>query len=372
MTASIPDIRRILPDARTLRASMSMTKAEPVTSAATATGTAPILEFVGASKAFGGIATLMPFDLEVAPGETVALIGPSGCGKTTILRLALGLLSPDTGVIRFRGAVLTAQNVRALRQRMGYVVQEGGLFPHLTAAENIDLMARHLGWPAARTEERRSELVALTRFPADALDRYPLQLSGGQRQRVSLMRALLLDPELLLLDEPLGAIDPLVRAELQEDLARVFDRLGKAVILVTHDLAEAAFFAHRVVLLRQGRVVQRGRVEDLLRAPAEPFVARFVAAQRRLAVHDASDDGHERKAWEPVRRSAWPRLLPILLLVLAARAKTATAAGELRIGSKSFTESVILGDIATLTMATTGVPSSTGARWEVRGCVGTP
>lgn len=291
MAASITDIRRILPDAPTGRVSMSMTKAQPVTSAVSATGTAPILEFVGVSKAFGGIATLMPFDLEVTPGETLALIGPSGCGKTTILRLALGLLSPDAGAVRFRGAVLTARNATALRRHMGYVVQEGGLFPHLTAAENIDLMARHLGWPAARTEERRSELVALTRFPADALDRYPLQLSGGQRQRVSLMRALMLDPGLLLLDEPLGAIDPLVRAELQEDLARVFDRLGKAVILVTHDLAEAAFFAHRVVLLREGRVVQRGRVEDLVRTPAEPFVARFVAAQRRLAVDGRSDEG---------------------------------------------------------------------------------
>ena len=173
---------------------------------------------------------------------------------------------------------------------MGYVVQEGGLFPHLTAAQNVSLMARHLGWSRARIDERESELVALTRFPRDALGRYPFELSGGQRQRVSLMRALMLDPELLLLDEPLGAIDPLVRAELQEDLARVFAQRNKSVILVTHDLAEAAFFAGRVALMRGGRVVQQGRVEDLVRAPADPFVTRFVAAQPRLVFGEQRSD----------------------------------------------------------------------------------
>jgi osmoprotectant transport system ATP-binding protein len=245
------------------------------------TSAAAVLELAGVSKRFGAREALAPTDLRVAAGETVVLIGPSGCGKTTVLRLALGLLAPDTGVVRFSGTALDAGNVLALRQSMGYVVQDGGLFPHLTAADNVGLMARHLGWPEARIAARRAQLVELTRFPADALARYPLQLSGGQRQRVSLMRALMLDPALLLLDEPLGAIDPLVRAELQEDLARVFKQLAKAVVLVTHDLAEAAFFGDTVALMREGRIVQRGRVEDLARAPAEPFVTRFVAAQRR-------------------------------------------------------------------------------------------
>ena len=301
-----------------------MTSAPPTTAAvaypagAAATPAAqadstPVLSLAGAAKSFGGktatataAPALSPLDLEVAPGETIALIGPSGCGKTTILRLALGLLVPDSGTVRFRGTVLTPANARSLRRHMGYVVQEGGLFPHLTAAENVDLMARHLGWTAARIAERRAELAALARLPADALGRYPLQLSGGQRQRVSLMRALMLDPTLLLLDEPLGAIDPLVRAELQEDLVRIFERLRKTVVLVTHDLAEAAFFAHRVVLLREGRVVQRGRVEDLMRAPAEPFVARFVAAQRGLVVDEAGHEaGHraEHEAEHERRRS---------------------------------------------------------------------
>jgi osmoprotectant transport system ATP-binding protein len=244
----------------------------------------PILELVGASKRYDGQIALAPLDLEIARGETVGLIGPSGSGKTTILRLALGLLTPDAGLVRFRGAPLAAANVRGARQQMGYVVQDGGLFPHLTAAENVELMARHLGWQAPRIDARRAELVELTRFPADALERYPWQLSGGQRQRVGLMRALFLDPALLLLDEPLGAIDPLVRAELQDDLSAIFARLDKAVVVVTHDLAEAAFFARRLVLLRQGQVVQQGSIEMLLRAPAEPFVTHFVEAQRRLTI----------------------------------------------------------------------------------------
>ena len=260
----------------------------PVVAPEPQTAGEPVLELDGVAKSYRGAVALAPLDFSIARGETVGLIGSSGAGKTTILRLALGLVAPDAGVVRFRGAPLDAARVRAARHHMGYVVQEGGLFPHLTAAQNVELMARELGWSAARISARRAELLELSRFPADALDRYPTQLSGGQRQRVSLMRALFLDPELLLLDEPLGAIDPLARAELQDDLARIFAQLRKAVILVTHDLAEAAFFAHRVLLMRDGRVVQRGRVADLVRAPAEPFVARFVAAQRRLELDEPS------------------------------------------------------------------------------------
>ena len=246
----------------------------------------PILELAGASKRYQGKTVLWPFDLTVARGETVALIGPSGSGKTTVLRLALGLLQPDGGSVRFRGVPLTAANVQAARRQMAYVVQDGGLFPHLTAAQNVALMARYLGWTDTRIAARRAELVELTRFPLDALDRYPGQLSGGQRQRVGIMRALFLDPDLLLLDEPLAAIDPLVRAELQDDLSAIFTRLDKAVVVVTHDLAEAAFFARRVVLLRDGRIVQEGPLEALMRTPADPFVTRFVEAQRRLAPAD--------------------------------------------------------------------------------------
>src|SRR5262249_46393423 len=160
------------------------------------------------------------------------LIGPSGCGKSTLIRVMIGLIRPDTGSVRFNAIELTVENARELRQRMGYVVQDGGLFPHLTARENATLMARYLGWDSKRISTRLAELTALTQFPEEGLDRYPVQLSGGQRQRVSLMRALMLDPDLLLLDEPLGALDPIIRSELQEDLRRIFQSLGKTVVMV--------------------------------------------------------------------------------------------------------------------------------------------
>ena len=165
---------------------------------------------------------------------------------------------------------------------MGYVVLDGGLFPHLTAFGNVSLMARYLGWAPAAIQTRVRALADLVRLPLPSLERYPAELSGGQQQRVALMRALLLDPELLFLDEPLGALDPLVRAELQDDLRAVFARLAKTVVLVTHDLAEAALFAHVIVLMKDGRVVQRGSLDDLLERPADPFVTRFVRAQRRF------------------------------------------------------------------------------------------
>nr|WP_239578774.1 ATP-binding cassette domain-containing protein [Archangium primigenium] len=223
-----------------------------------------------------------PLDLEVPEGRTTVLLGPSGCGKSTLLRLMNGLIRPDSGRVLFGGRPLAEEDLLAMRQRMGYALQGGGLFPHLTAEGNAALMARYLRWPEARVKARLDELVALTRFPAEALGRYPGQLSGGQRQRVSLMRALMLEPDVLLLDEPLGALDPMIRHELQEDLRDIFARLGKTVVLVTHDLGEGAFLGHHVVLLREGRVVQQGPLAELERAPAEPFVTRFFQAQRPL------------------------------------------------------------------------------------------
>jgi osmoprotectant transport system ATP-binding protein len=167
-----------------------------------------------------------------------------------------------------------------VRLRVGYVIQDGGLFPHLTARGNVTLMARHLGRDRDTTAARVAELTDLTRFPSDGLDRYPHELSGGQRQRVGLMRALMLNPDALLLDEPLGALDPLLRADLQAELRDIFRRLDKTVVLVTHDLAETTFFADRVVLLRAGQVVQEGSPADLWHHPADAFVTQFVRAQR--------------------------------------------------------------------------------------------
>ncbi len=243
----------------------------------------PAIELRGAAKRHPGGAAIGPVDLAIDRGETVALIGPSGSGKSTLLRLLLGLVAPDAGEVRFAGEPHRADHA-ALRRRIGYVVQGGALFSHLTAAGNASLVARFLGWDPVRISRRLAELAALARLPPDALARFPAALSGGQAQRVSLVRALFLDPEVLLLDEPLGALDPVTRADLQADLRRAFDDLRKTVVFVTHDLAEAAFFSRRLVLLRDGRIVQQGSIDDLVRSPAEPFVTRFVRAQRSLVL----------------------------------------------------------------------------------------
>ncbi|MFC4763133.1 ATP-binding cassette domain-containing protein [Dyella koreensis] len=234
------------------------------------------------SKRYGAVRALHDVSFAVAPGSTTALIGSSGSGKSTALRLLLGLDWPDEGVVKSEGRVLERSQVLALRQRVGYVIQEGGLFPHLTVLGNLALLPRHLGWSAAHIRQRAEELAELTHLPHNVLERYPAELSGGQRQRVALMRGLMLNPDALLLDEPLGALDPIVRHELQDELKLIFDQLGKTVIVVTHDLAEAAWFAERLILLREGRVVQDGRIDDLRHRPADAFVSRFVAAQRRL------------------------------------------------------------------------------------------
>ena len=229
----------------------------------------------GVTKTFAGVRVLGPIDLTIEEGTTT-LLGPSGGGKSTLLRLLNGLVRPDAGEVLFGGALPD----RALRQKMGYVIQGGGLFPHLTAVDNVALLARWLGWDEAHIARRMAELEELVRLPAGALPRFLAQLSGGQAQRVALMRALMLDPPVLLLDEPLGALDPITRFDLQQDLRDVFARLRKTVVLVTHDLAEAEFFGGTAVLLREGRIIQRGTIEDLVRTPADPFVARFVQAQR--------------------------------------------------------------------------------------------
>ena len=240
-----------------------------------------MLELNNVSKSFGRTQALQPTSLQIPAGQTTVLIGPSGCGKSTLLRLMLYLIQPDTGSVRFEGTEFTPADALTLRQRMGYVIQDGGLFPHLTARDNIALMARYLGWENGRIETRLAELTELTRFPSDGLDRYPVQLSGGQKQRVSLMRALMLDPDILLLDEPLGALDPMVRSDLQTDLRIIFQTLEKTVVMVTHDMGEAGFFGDLIVLLRDGHIVQQGTLNELIRTPADPFVTRFINVQRQ-------------------------------------------------------------------------------------------
>jgi len=240
----------------------------------------PVFQLAGVTKTYDNIIAVDGLDLSIQTGTTTVLIGPSGCGKSTLLRLMNGLIWPDCGTVTFEGQPLSKELLPLQRRRMGYVIQEGGLFPHLTARENVTIMAQYLGWPVSQTVSRLTELCDLTHFPGDGLARYPAELSGGQRQRVSLMRALMLDPDGLLLDEPLGALDPMIRSELQDDLRTIFRQLQKTVVLVTHDLSEAVWLGDMLVLMRDGVIVQQGSSSDLLNSPTDDFVTRFIRAQR--------------------------------------------------------------------------------------------
>ncbi|MBC7692022.1 MAG: ABC transporter ATP-binding protein [Methylotenera sp.] len=239
-----------------------------------------MIQFKNVSKSYQNRLALNHISLTVESGTTTVLIGSSGCGKSTLLRAVTGLVNPDSGEIFLNEVRLTSQTLPELRSKIGYVIQEGGLFPHLTAEKNLQLMPKLLGWNMRKIRERINELAELTALPIETMQSYPSELSGGQRQRVSLMRALMLDPQILLLDEPLGALDPIIRRELQEDLREIFRRLKKTVLLVTHDLGEAGFFGDRIVLMKNGTLVQQGSLSDLVQRPADAFVTEFVNAQR--------------------------------------------------------------------------------------------
>ena len=234
------------------------------------------------SKEFGSVEALSEVSLEIPTGTTTVLIGPSGCGKTTLVRVIMGLVAPDQGVVSFGDTVMREQNIPYLRHRMGYVVQGGALFPHMTAGSNVAVMPRHFGWSSSEIKRKLAYLAEIMDLPDQVLSQFPNELSGGQRQRVSLMRALVLDPDILILDEPFGALDPIVRFQLQTHLRALFRGLGKTVLMVTHDIAEAAFFGDEITLMRNGSIVQRGSISDLLQRPKEEFVETFISAQRSL------------------------------------------------------------------------------------------
>ncbi len=231
-------------------------------------------------RAFAGRVALAPLTTTFERARVTVLLGPSGCGKSTLLRLLIGLVAPDAGTVEIDGVPLAPDTVGPLRHRTGYVIQDGGLFPHLTARDNITLLARHLRWDPARIRDRLQVVAGLARIDPRLLDQYPSTLSGGERQRVGIARALLPDPPLLLCDEPLSALDPITRSDLQQELRDLFETLGKTVLWVTHDLHEAATLAHDILLMRDGQVVQRGGIGDLLDRPADAFVTRFVRAQQ--------------------------------------------------------------------------------------------
>jgi osmoprotectant transport system ATP-binding protein len=241
-----------------------------------------LIKLENISKSFDRTTVLQKIDLSISAAHTTVFIGPSGCGKSTLIRIIIGLIQPDSGKVYFNDKALTPSSIKELRKNIGYVIQEGGLFPHLTAFQNIALSAQYFHWNKTDINKRVEELAKLTKIPYEILTRYPLQLSGGQRQRISLMRSLMLDPQLLLLDEPLGALDPMIRYELQTDLKQIFTTLKKTVIMVTHDLNEARYFGDTIILIKEGSVVQQGRMQDFLENPVEDFVLQFIRAQRGL------------------------------------------------------------------------------------------
>ncbi len=217
-------------------------------------------------------------DLDVARGETVCLIGASGSGKTTALRLVNRLVEPSEGRVVVDGRSVAESDPVALRRRIGYVVQHGALFPHLTVGDNVGLLCALEGWPAARTRARVEDLLDRVRLPArDFAERYPKELSGGQAQRVGVARALALDPPIVLLDEPFGALDPITRRDLQDEFVDLRRDGDRTMLFVTHDLAEAFALGDRVALFDRGRILQVGTPDDLRDRPADEHVATFVA-----------------------------------------------------------------------------------------------
>jgi len=241
--------------------------------------TSPILEYADVRKDFSADRPVLEhFSLTVGPGETVALVGPSGCGKTTALKLANRLLEPDGGTVRVFGRPAGEQEPVALRRRIGFVIQEGGLFPHWTVRENVEAVPRLLGWSPERRRERSDAMLATVGLPAGAFaPRRPASLSGGERQRVGVARALAAAPSLVLMDEPFGALDPIARRAMQKEFLAWRTRWDAAVLLVTHDLGEAFRLADRVAVMASGRIRQVGPPDALRREPADAFVREFVS-----------------------------------------------------------------------------------------------
>jgi osmoprotectant transport system ATP-binding protein len=241
-----------------------------------------MLELQNIHKAFEGRSVLADVNLMVPKGATHALIGSSGSGKTTLLRITLGLIPFDKGYVKINDQALLSFTPVEWADRIGYVPQDGGLFPHISGRNNVALIAKMRGWRKSRIDDRVEELRKIVDLDAEILTRFPREMSGGQKQRVSIMRAAMMDPAVMLLDEPMAALDPLIRRSLQQELKSIFQRLGKTVLLVTHDLGEAVFLAEQITMLHEGRTMQTGTYRDLLLSPASPFVSQFINAQRTL------------------------------------------------------------------------------------------
>ncbi len=239
----------------------------------------PQILFEHVSKSYGPEPALRDVDLAFTDGATTALIGPSGSGKSTLLQLINGLERPTSGTVHVFGKPIDYRRLPELRRQIGYAVQGTGLFPHLTVAANIDLVARLEGWDRERCTARAGELMDRVGLPRDFGRRYPHELSGGQQQRVGLCRAMMLNPPVFLLDEPFGALDPVTRGDIHEEFLRLQASEPRTIVLVTHDLREAMKLAQYLVILGGGRVVQHGPCAEVVRQPADEFVRNFFRAQ---------------------------------------------------------------------------------------------
>jgi osmoprotectant transport system ATP-binding protein len=235
-----------------------------------------MIEVSAVTKSFDGHVVVDALDLSVEEGAFCVLVGPSGCGKSTLLRLINGLIAPDKGSIRVRGTDIARLDRQLLRRGIGYVIQSIGLFPHWTIGDNIATVPRLLGWTKDRIAARIEELVALMQLDPTLVGSYPHQLSGGQQQRIGVARALAADPDIVLMDEPFGALDPLIRQTLQQQLREIQRQSGKTIVFVTHDMDEALRLGTEIAVMNKGRIVQAGKPVDLLRAPANDFVQNLV------------------------------------------------------------------------------------------------
>ena len=245
----------------------------------------PIIRFEGVSKSYGEQPVLKDFSLDVLPGEFLTVIGRSGCGKTTALKLVNGLLRPDTGRVLVQGEDVAEADPVALRRRIGYAIQSVGLFPHMTVERNIayvPAISRLEGWKGRERRERVSALLGQVGLDPALAGRYPRALSGGQRQRVGIARALAAGPEILLMDEPFGAVDEITRSQLQEEILRIHRESGITILFVTHDIGEALKLGTRILVMADGRVQQCGLPSEILERPATPFVERFVCRGREF------------------------------------------------------------------------------------------
>ena len=246
---------------------------------------APMIRLTGVTKTFPGSETpaVDRLSLTIEEGETVVLVGPSGCGKTTTLKMINRLIEPTSGVIEVAGTDVTTEPAHELRRRIGYVIQQVGLLPHRTVAQNVATVPRLLGWEKTRIDARVDELVELVRLEPSMRDRYPAELSGGQQQRVGVARALAADPPVLLMDEPFGAVDPIVRANLQQELQVLQARLGKTIVLVTHDIDEAITLGDRIAVLNVGGILEQFDAPgEILARPANPFVESILGRDRGI------------------------------------------------------------------------------------------